>query len=146
MHNISKWRRRETICAAKSRAFRHRYKRCRSPTRMLEAKHEACQFHNSRWRSKWEKSSSDPGKLYKFFFIVEIKRWDVCLSMREKINMSTYIRNTAEKRLRMRQHYWNLYCERDVKCSECCQKLKMEATSMFCFLYENASGIMNVAT
>jgi hypothetical protein len=21
--------------------------------------------------------------------------------------------NTAEKRLRMRQHYWNLYCERD---------------------------------
>jgi hypothetical protein len=39
----------------------------------------------------------------------------------------------------MRQHYWNLYCERDVKCSECCQKLKMEVTSMFCLFYENAS-------
>jgi hypothetical protein len=54
--------------------------------------------------------------------------------------------NTAEKRLRMRQHYWNLYCERDVKCSECCEKLKMEATSMFCLFYENTSGIMNVTT
>ena len=34
----------------------------------------------------------------------------------------------------------------DVKCSECCQKLKMEGTSMFCLFYENASGIMNVTT
>ena len=39
-----------------------------------------------------------------------------------------------------------MYCERVVKCSECCQKLKMEATSMFCLFYENASGIMNVTT
>jgi hypothetical protein len=54
--------------------------------------------------------------------------------------------NTAEKHLRMRQHYLNLYCERDVKCSECCERLKMEATSMFCLFYENASGIMNVTT
>jgi hypothetical protein len=37
-------------------------------------------------------------------------------------------------------------CERVVKCSECCQNLKMEATSMFCLFYENASGIMNVTT
>jgi hypothetical protein len=35
---------------------------------------------------------------------------------------------------------------KNVKCSECCQKLKMEATSMFCLFYENASGIMNVTT
>ena len=28
----------------------------------------------------------------------------------------------------MRQTYWNLPCERGVKCSEGCQKLKMEAT------------------
>jgi hypothetical protein len=56
------------------------------------------------------------------------------------------VHNTAEKRLRMRQHYWNLYCERVLKCSECCQKLKMDATSMFCLFYENASGITNVTT
>jgi hypothetical protein len=33
-----------------------------------------------------------------------------------------------------------------VPISECCQKLKMEATSMFCLFYKNASGIMNVTT
>jgi hypothetical protein len=61
-------------------------------------------------------------------------------------NLKNYGSNTAEKRLRMRQHYRNLYCERDVKCSEGCQKLKMGATSMFCLFYENVSGIMNVTT
>ena len=52
--------------------------------------------------------------------------------------------NTAEKRLRMRQHYWNLYCERDVKNvkrSEGCQKLKnasdKERLRCFCLFYEN---------
>jgi hypothetical protein len=43
-------------------------------------------------------------------------------------------------------YYFTFYCERDIKCSECCQKLEMEATSMFCLFYENASGIMNVTT
>jgi hypothetical protein len=50
--------------------------------------------------------------------------------------MVAYGSNIAEKRLRMRQHYWNLYCERDVKnvkCSECCKKLEMEVTWCFAF-------------
>jgi hypothetical protein len=38
---------------------------------------------------------------------------------------------TEEKRLRMRHP-----CERDVKCSEGCQKLKMKTTSMFCLFCE----------